>query len=198
MARLHGKRPMGFTLVELMIVVAIIGILASVAIPSYLNYQLSAKRSEAYANLSALSKAHKAYFAEFNSFIAVEPEPWFTSGVISGTTKRDSTPVATGFFDVGWKPEGDVFFDYDTATTADPLNGNCGTCDSTCFTATAYGDLDGDRLSSILIYAHPDSAGQMCTTGRAGTSGNGPWLPPTNGGQRVVNEVARVLAADDF
>ena len=80
MARTDLNRTGGFTLVELMIVVAIIGVLASVAIPSYLNYQLTAKRSEAYANLASLAKAQKAYFAEFNDYVAVAAEPSFTLG----------------------------------------------------------------------------------------------------------------------
>jgi prepilin-type N-terminal cleavage/methylation domain-containing protein len=197
MSRKNICRAQGFTLVELMIVVAIIGVLAAVAIPSFMNYQLTAKRSEAFANLASIGKAQKAYYAEFSDFVASEPEPWFTSGALATTTKRDSAPIGPAFLEVGWVPEGNVFFDYDTATAADPLNGNCGVCVSGCFTATAYGDLDGDGLFSILIYAHPDSGGGFCTTGLA--AGGGPYLPPlAPDGSRMLDTVARVTAADDY
>ena len=59
----------GFTLIELMIVVAIIGILAAIAIPNFLNYQCKAKQSEAKQNLGALAKAEVAYFSEYNTYI---------------------------------------------------------------------------------------------------------------------------------
>lgn len=197
MSNENTLRSAGFTLVELMIVVAIIGVLASVAIPSFQNYQLTAKRAEAFSNLSALGKAQKAYFAEFNDFVASEPEPWFTSGVLATNVKRNSAPVGPAYLDVGWIPEGDVFFDYDTATAADPLNGNCGACTEGCFTSSAYGDLDGDGLFSILILAHPDPLGEYCTTGLV--AGGGPYDPPlAPDGNRMLDFVAKVSAADDF
>ncbi len=196
MTRISENRTSGFTLVELMIVVAIIGVLASVAIPSFINYQLTAKRAEAYANLSSLAKAQKSYFAEFSAFVAAEPEPWWTGGDLPTTVKRDKTPISAAFGTVGWEPDGNVFFDYDTATGVDPILGDCGTCTDNCFTSSAYGDLDGDGLFSILIYAHPDTAGQVCSTGRA--AGGGPWWPPSNGGATVTDEVTRAALVDDF
>jgi prepilin-type N-terminal cleavage/methylation domain-containing protein len=190
-------RAQGFTLVELMIVVAILGVLAAVAIPSFQNYQLTAKRAEAFANLASLGKSQKAYFAEFNDFVSSEPEPWFTSGTLAYELKRDSTPIGASYLQLGWQPDGDVFFDYDTATAADPLNGNCGACVEGCFSASAYGDLDGDGLFSILILAHPDPTGAFCTTGLV--AGGGPYLPPlAPDGSRMLDQVARVTAADDF
>ena len=59
----------GFTLVELMIVVAIIGILAAIAIPNFLQFRLKAKTSEAKSNLGAIRSTEVAYFAEWDFYV---------------------------------------------------------------------------------------------------------------------------------
>lgn len=61
-------RKHGFTLVELLIVVVVIGILAAIAIPSYLGIQKKAARSEAKAKLQAISLALEGYMAENNDY----------------------------------------------------------------------------------------------------------------------------------
>ena len=62
------KNKKGFTLIELMIVVAIIGILAAIAIPNFLNYQCKAKQSEAKSSLGSIRVAQEAYFAEYDKY----------------------------------------------------------------------------------------------------------------------------------
>jgi type IV pilus assembly protein PilA len=59
-----SKDSQGFTLVELMIVVAIIGILAAVAIPQYQNFTKKSKSSEAKVMLDSIITAQAAFFAE--------------------------------------------------------------------------------------------------------------------------------------
>ena len=63
------KNEKGFTLIELMIVIAIIGILAAVAIPSYQNYTKRAKASEAKVMLDAIRTHQESYRAENNKYV---------------------------------------------------------------------------------------------------------------------------------
>jgi prepilin-type N-terminal cleavage/methylation domain-containing protein len=64
----HTMRRDGFTLVELMIVVAIIGILAAIAIPNFATMALRAKRAELPTQLGAIERTEFAYFAEWDTF----------------------------------------------------------------------------------------------------------------------------------
>jgi type IV pilus assembly protein PilA len=58
----------GFSLVELMVVVAIIGVLASIAVPAVNKYIAKARQSEAKTNLSSLYTSEKAFYAEYTAF----------------------------------------------------------------------------------------------------------------------------------
>ena len=60
----------GITFIELMVVVAIIGILSAIAVPSYFGYLQKATRSEAYANLEALKLLEEQLFAETAAYTA--------------------------------------------------------------------------------------------------------------------------------
>jgi type IV pilus assembly protein PilA len=62
------KRQDGFTLVELMVVVAIIGLLSAVAIPNFKKYQAKSKTSEAKLQLSAVYTAQQAFFSDFDTY----------------------------------------------------------------------------------------------------------------------------------
>ncbi len=59
----------GFTLIELMIVVAIIGILAAVAIPAFMDYMKKSKKTEAALQLNKLGKNSKVYYSTNSEFV---------------------------------------------------------------------------------------------------------------------------------
>ncbi len=71
------KLQKGFTLIELMIVVAIIGILAAIAIPNFIKFQARSKQSEAKANLKASFTAMKAYYQEKDKYSSIVTEIGF-------------------------------------------------------------------------------------------------------------------------
>jgi len=58
----------GFTLIELMIVVAIIGLLAALAIPNFIRFQARSKQSEVKANLKSLFTAERSYYQEHDTY----------------------------------------------------------------------------------------------------------------------------------
>jgi type IV pilus assembly protein PilA len=89
--RMKGQQ--GFTLIELMIVVAIIGILAAVAIPNFLRYQAKSKQSEARVLLSGIYTSQIAYFAEQNAYGSTEAMIGFTP---ASTPKYYDTTACAG------------------------------------------------------------------------------------------------------
>jgi type IV pilus assembly protein PilA len=70
----------GFTLIELMIVVAIIGILASIAIPNFLKFQAKSKMAEAKTNLGAIYTGEISFFGEKNMYGNFDSISWSISG----------------------------------------------------------------------------------------------------------------------
>lgn len=136
----------GFTLIELMIVVGIIGILAAIAVPNFLKFVAKTKRSEAKYNLEAIYKCEISWFGEYNAF-------------------------SNSFNTIRWRPEGTIY--YYTFSVGTELYGKAEAApggmpvtpgaSATSFTACAWGNIDND--STVDVWYTNDRKQLLIATG---------------------------------
>jgi type IV pilus assembly protein PilA len=147
MKKFHNRKG-GFTLIELMIVVAIIGILAAIAIPNFLRFQLKAKSSEGKTNLAAVRTSEESYYSEFGTYVSSSASP-AACGFNVKVQFINVDGANAGFDRLGWAPEGYVFFNYMVETGASASQ----------FTATAQADIDNDGTGQTWGYKKGGVAG---------------------------------------
>jgi type IV pilus assembly protein PilA len=150
------RKAKGFTLVELMIVVVILGILAAIAIPAFIKYIRQSKTSEAKENLGYIYKGMVTYYQEEHTDASgVVKTLYFPSssaalptGIPSGTRttlKASDWDNDATFKAIRFSVTEPLYYQYQITTQS------IGPGNDAAFSATASGNLDGDANTSLFV-----------------------------------------------
>ena len=139
----------GFSIIELMIVVAIIAFLATISVPKYFNYFAKARQAEVAVNLASLHTAQQAYYAQHGTYSNVL---WGENGIgwrpegYKGGGKQENFYYTYGFNFPGAK-EGVHYFTGKLETSKNELGATNASKDG--FVAKAAGNVSEKNKSDV-------------------------------------------------
>ncbi len=141
----------GFTLVELMIVVVILGILAAVAIPAFTRYVKRSKTSEATGNIAKIYQGQTTYYQASlergaASFVNAAAFPSSSPASSKYAANNAGWTGDANWSAIGFSLDSGHYYQYSSPGTT----GSAGGSITTGFTARAVGNLDGDGTNSTF------------------------------------------------
>ncbi|MBF5044740.1 prepilin-type N-terminal cleavage/methylation domain-containing protein [Aggregicoccus sp. 17bor-14] len=175
------RKTRGFTLIELMIVVAIIGILAAIAIPNFIKFQARSKQSEAKTNLKAIFTAQKSVYGEKDTYsakftdIGFSPEKGnrYSYSMAAACTWNTLTTANQSCI-----PQDTVRFNTQPNITPVTITAPLSAIGASAgpngqFAVAAYGNVDNDSVADAWVLASDTVAATAATCGgdSSGTAG---------------------------
>jgi prepilin-type N-terminal cleavage/methylation domain-containing protein len=144
MLRPRARHRAGFTLMELMIVVVIVGVLAAIAIPAFSGYVQRSRTTEAFRMLGEIRQRQESYRVEFGRYCG--NLGWNPAAYGSASQLQPWNNVDANWAQLGVTPDGLLRFQYSVTVgvpgTSPGIAGITG--DDFWFVAQAQGDLDAD------------------------------------------------------